>query len=137
MARGVNKVILVGNVGNDPQTATTTTGAAVCNFSLATSESWRDKDLKQQERTEWHKLTAFGKLAEIVIAYVQKGSKIYVEGQLRTRKWTDKEGRECYTTEIIVSELNLLGSGGGEKSHAPQSQPGAPDDGFDDSNILF
>lgn len=109
MARGVNKVILIGNVGQDPETKFTASGAAVANVSVATSESWKDKNSGQtQERTEWHRVVFFNRLAEIVGEYVSKGSKIYVEGSLRTRKWQDQSGQDRYTTEIVASEMQML-----------------------------
>jgi len=111
MARGVNKVILIGNLGNDPDIRYTASGAAVANISLATAESWRDKESgEQQERTEWHRVVFFGRLAEIVGEYLKKGSQIYVEGRLQTRKWQDKEGNDRYTTEIVAGEMQMLGS---------------------------
>lgn len=113
MARGVNKVILIGNLGNDPDIRYTASGAAVANISLATAESWRDKETgDQQERTEWHRIVFFGRLAEIVGEYLKKGSQIYVEGRLQTRKWQDKEGNDRYTTEIVANEMQMLGSRG-------------------------
>ena len=114
MARGVNKVILVGNLGKDPETRYMPSGSAVTNLTLATSESWKDKQTgDQQERTEWHKIAMFGRLAEIAAEYLRKGSQIYVEGKLRTRKWQDKEGKDRYTTEIVADEMQMLGSKGG------------------------
>lgn len=114
MARGVNKVILIGNLGNDPDIRYTAGGAAVANISLATAESWRDKETgEQQERTEWHRIVFFGRLAEIVGEYLKKGSQIYVEGRLQTRKWQDKDGNDKYTTEIVANEMQMLGSRGG------------------------
>ena len=113
MARGVNKVILIGNLGNDPDIRYTASGAAVANISLATAETWRDKETgDQQERTEWHRIVFFGRLAEIVGEYLKKGSQIYVEGRLQTRKWQDKEGNDRYTTEIVANEMQMLGSRG-------------------------
>jgi single-strand DNA-binding protein len=149
MARGVNKAILIGNLGNDPDMRYTAGGAAVANVSIATAESWRDKESgEQQERTEWHRVVFFGRLAEIVGEYLRKGSQIYVEGRLQTRKWTDKEGQDRYTTEIVANEMQMLGGkGGGSASYdsAPKSQPSnapepqaapaasaAPADDFDD-----
>ncbi len=120
MARGVNKVILIGNLGNDPEIRYTPNGNAVANLSLATSETWRDKQSGElQDRTEWHRVVFFNRLAEIVGEYLKKGSKIYVEGALRTRKWQDKSGMERYTTEIIAAEMHMLDSrsnGGGSNS---------------------
>ena len=114
MARGINKVILVGNLGADPETRYTTGGSAVTTIRIATSESWRDKQTgEQQERTEWHRVKFFGRLAEIAGEYLKKGRQVYVEGSLRTDKYTDKEGIERYTTEIIANEMQMLGSGGG------------------------
>lgn len=117
MARGVNKVILVGNLGSDPEVRYTPAGAAVANVVLATSTSWRDKQSGElNERTEWHRLAFFNRLAEIVGEYLRKGSKVYVEGALRTRKWQDKTGIDRYTTEIIVNEMHMLDSRGGNNS---------------------
>lgn len=114
MARGVNKVILIGNLGNDPDTRYTAGGAAVANVSLATTDSWRDKESgEQQDRTEWHRVVFFGRLAEIVSEYLHKGSQIYIEGRLQTRKWQDKEGNDRYTTEIVANEMQMLGGRGG------------------------
>lgn len=111
MARGVNKVILIGNLGNDPEVRYTPNGSAVATVSLATSETWRDKQSGElQDRTEWHRVVFFNRLAEIVGEYLHKGSKIYVEGSLRTRKWQDKNGMERHTTEIIANEMHMLDS---------------------------
>ena len=146
MARGINKVILIGNLGNDPDIRYTASGAAVANIGLATAESWRDKESgEQQERTEWHRIVFFGRLAEIAGEYLRKGSQIYVEGRLQTRKWQDKEGNDKYTTEIVGNEMQMLGGRGGSANYsdsAPASKPagkpapqpatsGASDD-FDD-----
>ena len=110
MARGVNKVILVGNLGADPETRAMPSGATVANLRIATSESWRDKTSgEQQERTEWHRVALFGRLAEIASEYLRKGSQVYIEGSLRTRKWQDKQGNERYSTEIVGNELQMLG----------------------------
>lgn len=123
MARGVNKVILIGNLGNDPEIRYTAGGAAVANISLATAESWKDKETgEQQERTEWHRVVFFGKLAEIVGEYLRKGSQVYVEGRLQTRKWQDKEGKDRYTTEIVASEMQMLGGRGGGTSTGKNSR---------------
>jgi single-strand DNA-binding protein len=130
MARGVNKVILIGNLGSDPDVRYTASGAAVANISLATAESWRDKESgEQQERTEWHRVVFFGRLAEIVAEYLKKGSQIYVEGRLQTRKWQDKEGKDRYSTEIVASEMQMLGSrsGGGNQSSMDQTPPHGDD----------
>ena len=150
MARGVNKAILIGNLGQDPDVRYTPSGAAVCNIPLATTESWKDKEThERQESTEWHRLVFFGRLAEITGEYLRKGSQIYAEGRLQTRKWQDKSGNDRYTTEIIVSEMHILGSRAnnaarhgneqpGQKGHQEEKQPpkqpvAAPDaDNFDD-----
>src|ERR1700740_3513166 len=114
MARGVNKVILVGNLGADPETRAMPSGTTVANLRIATSESWRDKQSgEQQERTEWHRVALFGRLGEIAAEYLKKGSQVYIEGSLRTRKWQDKEGRDRYITEIVGSEMQMLGGRGG------------------------
>ena len=114
MARGVNKVILVGNLGADPETRAMPSGSTVANLRIATSESWRDKTSgEQQERTEWHRVALFGRLAEIAGEYLRKGSQVYIEGSLRTRKWQDKQGVERFSTEIVGSELQMLGGRGG------------------------
>ena len=116
MARGVNKVILVGNLGKDPETRYMPNGKAVTNFTVATSESWKDKQTgEQREQTEWHNIVMYDRLAEIAAEYLRKGSQVYLEGKLRTRKWQDKEGRDRYTTEINANEMQMLGSraGGG------------------------
>ena len=145
MARGINKVILIGNLGNDPETRYTQSGSAVANLSLATSETWKDKQTGQpQERTEWHRVVFFNRLAEIAGEYLRKGSKVYIEGSLRTRKWQDQSGQDRYTTEIVVNEMQMLdsrgsGQGGGYQggdfnqaapaaapSQAPAQQGGAP-----------
>ena len=119
MARGINKVILVGNLGKDPETRYMPSGSAVTNLTLATSESWKDKQSgEQQERTEWHKIAMFGRLAEIAAEYLRKGSQVYIEGKLRTRKWQDKEGKDRWTTEIVADEMQMLGSKGGSAAGA-------------------
>ena len=149
MARGVNKVILVGNLGADPETRTMPSGGTVANIRIATSESWKDKQSgEQKERTEWHNIVMFGRLGEIAAEYLRKGSQVYIEGSLRTRKWQDKEGRDRYTTEVVAAEMQMLGgrggSGGGggtagsevrERSAAPEGVPagaGASAEEFDD-----
>lgn len=130
MARGVNKVILIGNLGNDPETKFLPSGGAVTTISLATSESWKDKQSGQmQERTEWHRVVFFNKLAEIAGEYLKKGSKVYVEGSLRTRKWQGQDGQDRYTTEIVASEMQMLdgrGDGGGQMPRAEGGQRQAP-----------
>jgi len=111
MARGINKVILVGNLGKDPEVRYSPNGGAVTNITLATSESWKDKNTgEKQEKTEWHRVVFFGKLAEIAGEYLKKGSQVYIEGRLQTRKWQDKEGKDRYTTEIVAGEMQMLGS---------------------------
>lgn len=127
MARGINKVILVGNLGNDPETKYLPDGNAVTNISIATSESWKDKNTGQQnERTEWHRVVFFRRLAEIAGEYLKKGSKVYVEGQLRTRQW-EKDGQKHYSTEIVANEMQMLDSrgdnmgGGGYNQNQPQA----------------
>ena len=148
MARGINKVIVVGNLGGDPETRYMPSGSAVTNLTVATNESWKDKQTgEQKERTEWHRVAMFNRLAEIAAEYLRKGSQVYIEGKLRTRKWQDKDGNDRYTTEIIADEMQMLGGRGGggdfggggggggqgggrSASSAPQQRPG-PDD-FDD-----
>jgi len=127
MARGVNKVILVGNLGKDPDVRYMPSGSAVANVTLATSESWKDKQTgEKQERTEWHNIAFFGRLAEIAGEYLKKGSQVYVEGSLRTRKWQDKSGNDRYTTEVIANEMQMLGSrGGGGSMPTKESPPSA------------
>ena len=120
MARGVNKVILVGNLGADPETRYTASGAAITNIRIATSESWRDKQTgENQERTEWHRVVFFSRLAEIAGEYLRKGSQVYIEGALRTRKWQGQDGQDRYTTEIVANEMQMLGGRGGEASARP------------------
>ena len=125
MARGINKVILIGNLGNDPESRFLPSGGAVTNITVATSETWKDKQTGQpQERTEWHRVVFFNRLAEIVNEYLRKGSKVYLEGSLRTRKWQDKQGQDRYTTEIVASEMQMLDSRGGgqQDNHGAQSE---------------
>ena len=111
MARGINKVILVGTLGNDPETKYMPSGGAVVKISIATNETWTDKNTGQkQERTEWHRIVAFNRLAEIMGQYLRKGSQVYIEGKLRTNKWQDQSGQDRYTTEIVASEMQMLGS---------------------------
>ena len=137
-SRGVNKVILVGNFGQDPETRYLPSGGAVTNVTIATSETWKDKTSGQhQERTEWHRVVFFKRLGEIAGQYLRKGSKVYVEGSLRTRKWQGKDGQDRYTTEIVASEMQMLDSRGGDSAgggqyqqapqqSAPQQQYAAP-----------
>jgi single-strand DNA-binding protein len=124
MARGINKVILIGNLGADPETRAIPSGTTVANLRIATSESWRDKQSgEQQERTEWHRVALFGRLAEIAAEYLKKGSQVYIEGSLRTRKWQDKQGNDRYSTEIIGNELQMLGGRGGGGGAATGTSP--------------
>ena len=120
MARGINQVILIGNLGADPETRAMPSGTTVANLRVATSESWRDKQTgEQQERTEWHRVALFGRLAEIAGEYLRKGSQVYIEGSLRTRKWQDKQGNERYSTEIVGNELQMLGGRAGAAAGSP------------------
>lgn len=124
MSRGVNKVILIGHLGNDPETRYMPSGGAVTNITLATSDSWKDKQTNElRERTEWHRVTFYNRLAEIVNEYCKKGSKIYIEGALRTRKWTDKDNIERYTTEIIAAQMEMLDSKRDNMGAAPYNAP--------------
>jgi single-strand DNA-binding protein len=143
MARGVNKVILIGNLGKDPEVRYMPNGNAVANITLATSESWKDKQTgEQQEKTEWHRVVMFRRLGEIAGEYLKKGSQVYIEGKLQTRKWQDNAGNDRYTTEIVADEMQMLGSRGGSAGFstgaAPaQSEPApaaasAPAGDFDD-----
>ena len=145
MARGINKVIIVGNLGGDPETRYMPSGSAVTNLTVATNESWKDKQTgEQKDRTEWHKVAMFNRLAEIAAEYRRKGSQVYIEGKLRTRKWQDKNGQDRWTTEIVADEMQMLGGrgGAGGGASAPMSSgqdsspPGAPPqagpDDFDD-----
>jgi len=128
MARGINKVILIGNLGRDPETRYTGSGSAVTNVSLATSETWKDKQTDQpQERTEWHRVVFFNRLAEIAGEYLRSGSKVYVEGSLRTRKWQDRDGNDRYTTEIVARDMQMLDSRGGGDRAVPDATQGAPE----------
>ncbi len=128
MARGINKVILVGNLGQDPEVKYMPSGNAVTNITLATSDTWKDKQTGQpQERTEWHRVVFFNRLAEIAGEYLRKGSKVYVEGSLRTRKWQDQSGQDRYTTEIVASEMQMLDSRGGDNMGGQGSYAGNQD----------
>ncbi len=128
MARGINKVILIGNLGADPEVRHMPNGGAVTTLSLATSESWKDKESGQMtERTEWHRVVMYQRLAEIAGEYLRKGSKVYIEGSLRTRKWADKAGQDRYTTEIIASNMQMLDSRGGQMAPDYESAPPAFD----------
>ena len=127
MARGVNKVILVGNLGADPEVRYMPSGGAVTNVSVATTDSWKDKSSGQrQERTEWHRVVFFNRLAEIAGEYLRKGSQVYVEGRLRTRKWQDQAGQDRYVTEIVASEMQMLGGRGGGAGEYQGSQSAQP-----------
>ena len=162
MARGINKVILIGHLGQDPEVKYTAGGMAVTNISVATTESWKDKSSgEKQERTEWHRVSMFGKTAEIAGQYLRKGGQVYIEGRLQTRKWQDKSGADRYTTEIIANDMQMMGSAGGggggsasydnsgggapQRNQRPQQQPqpqtsGGGDDynqDFDDDDIPF
>ena len=162
MSRGVNKVILIGNLGADPETRYSASGTAMCTIRIATTDSWKDKQSgERQERTEWHRIKFFGRLAEIAGEYLKKGRQVYIEGSLRTDKYTDKEGIERYTTDIIANEMQMLGGpgegggegGGGYRQRAPQQArpsgapqgggqrqpPPPPQDngGFEDDDIPF
>ena len=149
--RGINRVILVGNLGQDPEVRFMPNGSAVANFSVATSESWKDKQTgEQKDRTEWHRIVVFGKLAEIAGEYIKKGSQVYLEGQLQTRKWQDQSGQDRYTTEVVINPiggtLQILGSRSDDSNQqqpqqpnnrpAPQPQNEPPMD-FDDQDIPF
>lgn len=123
MARGINKVIIVGNLGGDPEVRYMPSGGAVTNITVATSETWKDKQTGQnQERTEWHRIVFFNKLAEIAGEYLRKGSQVYVEGSLRTRKWQDQSGQDRYTTEIVASEMQMMGGRGGNADQGGYAQ---------------
>ena len=156
MARGVNKVILLGNLGADPETRYTQSGSAVTNIRLATTDTWRDRQSgEQQERTEWHRIVFFSRLAEIAAEYLRKGSQCYIEGRIQTRKWQGQDGQDRYTTEIVASEMQMLGGrgaggggappqrrreedsgpgwqSGGSSGSAPAAPRGGPPDDFDD-----
>ncbi|WP_456447138.1 single-stranded DNA-binding protein [Thiolapillus sp.] len=129
-SRGVNKVILIGNLGKDPETRYMPSGGAVTNITVATSETWKDKQSgEQQERTEWHRVVFFNRLAEIAGEYLKKGSKVYIEGSLRTRKWQGQDGQDRYTTEIVANEMQMLdsrGSSGGGSAEFSRSAPSQP-----------
>jgi len=147
MARGVNKVILIGNLGADPETRYAPSGTAIANVRLATTDSRRDKESGEQiDRTEWHNIVFFSRLAEIVSEYLRKGSQVYVEGRLQTRKWQDRDGNDRYTTEIVADNMQMLGGRGGGGASAPpkerggSSQPAAkpqPASEFEDDEIPF
>ncbi len=144
MSRGVNKVILLGNIGQDPQSRAMPSGKAVVNLRVATSKQWRDKQTgENKESTEWHTVVMFDRLAEIAAEYLRKGSQVYIEGELRTRKWQDKEGQDRYSTEIVANEMQMLGgrsAGGGQRpaaaerseERAPRAEPAGVAENFDD-----
>ena len=154
MARGVNKVILVGNLGRDPEMKYTASGAAIANITVATSESWNDKQTGEKvEKTEWHRVVAFQRLAEIMGEYLRKGSQVYIEGKLQTRKWQDQNGQDRYSTEVVANDMQMLGARGGEggggrpqgggggfrnnpQNEQTPSQP-KPDNDFADDDIPF
>jgi single-strand DNA-binding protein len=124
MSRGINKVILIGHLGADPETRAMPSGMTVANLRLATSENWKDKQSgEQQERTEWHNVAMFGRLAEIAGEYLRKGSQVYIEGRLRTRKWQDKSGADRYTTEIVANDMQMIGGRGGAGGGAGGGEP--------------
>jgi len=133
MARGVNKVILIGHLGADPETRAMPSGTTVANLRIATSESWKDRQTgEQQERTEWHRVALFGRLAEIAAEYLRKGSQVYIEGSLRTRKWQDKQGNDRYSTEIVATDMQMLGGRPGAGlagAEPPREARGGPDFG--------
>jgi single-strand DNA-binding protein len=133
MSRGVNKVILVGNLGADPETRSMPSGMTVTNIRIATSESWKDKTSgAQQEKTEWHSIALFGRLGEVAAEYLRTGSQVFIEGKLRTRKWQDKQGNDRYTTEIIADNMQMLGSrGGGAAAAGERTTGGAAREDFD------
>jgi len=153
MARGVNKVILVGNLGRDPEMKYTASGAAIANITIATSESWNDKQTGEKvEKTEWHRVVAFQRLAEIMGEYLRKGSQVYIEGKLQTRKWQDQNGQDRYSTEVVANDMQMLGARGGDAGGRPQGggsgfrnnppaqqapAKSAPDNSFDDDDIPF
>lgn len=138
MARGVNKVIIVGTLGADPDTSYAPSGSAITKLSIATNESWKDKETgEQKEKTEWHRISMFGRLAEISAEYLRKGSQVYIEGKLATNKWQDKEGNDRWTTEIIANQMQMLGgrptgNATSSKSNEIQQSPPEPPAGTDD-----
>lgn len=126
MSRGVNKVILVGNLGKNPEVRYMPNGNAVVNFTVATSEQWIDQQGQQQERTEWHQLVAYARLAEVIGEYLRKGSKGYFEGKLQTSKWKDQQGQDCYKTEVVISEMQMLDSKQSTAGYGANAQQYAP-----------
>jgi single-strand DNA-binding protein len=143
MSRGINKVILIGNLGADPETRYSASGSAICSVSVATSESWKDKQTgEKQDRTEWHRVKFFGKLAEIAGKYLKKGRQVYIEGSIRSSKYTDKEGIERWSTDIIANNMQMLGGPGDGEPRQPSRVPATPEpqpdqDGFVDDEIPF
>ena len=142
MASGLNKAILIGNLGRDPEIRYTPSGVAVANLNLATSETWTNKEGQKETRTEWHRVVAFGKLAEICGEYLSKGRQIYIEGRIQTREWEDKEGIKRYTTEVVANQMLMLGTRDTAESVRPQGPPvaefpGTPGSGPVDDDIPF
>lgn len=156
MARGINKVILIGNLGRDPEVRYTPNGGAIANITVATTDQWKDKQTGQnQDRTEWHRVVMFGRLGEIAGEYLKKGSQVYIEGRLQTRKWQDKDGNDRYTTEIVANDMQMLGGRGGPSGTAEfghdespyeatgsqgasrSTSPAPSSSGFDDDDIPF
>ena len=142
--KGVNKAVIIGSLGNDPELRASKDGNACCNFNVATNEEWRDKNGEKQSRTEWHRIVTWGKLAEICGQYLTKGSSVYLEGKIQTRKWQNKEGVDQYTTEIVAGEMQMLGSKGDkpDSKPVPKGNRGKPDavdlaDGFGEDDIPF
>jgi single-strand DNA-binding protein len=139
----VNKVILIGNLGRDPEVRHTPSGAAVANFSIATNEAWNNREGQREERTEWHRVVAFGKLAEICGQYLKRGKQVYIEGRLQTRQWEDREGNKRSTTEIVAANMTMLGRAGeaAAEAYAPPIAedpfPGASSSGTEDDDIPF
>ena len=132
MSNGLNKVLIIGNLGSDPEIKYTSSGSAVANLSIATSERWKDRNTgEQKEQVEWHRVVLFSRLAEIAEQYLKKGTKVFVEGKLQTRDWEDAEGKKRYTTEVIAREMTMLDSRSGS-DNAPQPQSSGPEDNFEE-----
>ena len=132
MSNGLNKVLIIGNLGSDPEIKYNSSGSAVANLSIATSERWKDRNTgEQKEQVEWHRVVLFSRLAEIAEQYLKKGSKVFVEGKLQTRDWEDAEGKKRYTTEVIAREMTMLDSRSGS-DNAPQPQSSGPEDNFEE-----
>lgn len=138
---GKNLVIILGKLGRDPEMKYTASGTAICNFSVATSESWKDKNTgEKQEKTEWHRIVAYRQLGEVCGKYLEKGRDVFIEGKIQTREWTDKDGAKRYTTEIIAENVTFVGGSGGKNKnggHAPPETPKPPRQAVDDSDIPF